>query len=80
MDESFPDFQFHMKNYQFPPFRRNRNSNGGGQLVFETQVSGTICIELTITKKKRCILFAYKPHLNKKTPPFSKKSQIVLIK
>ena len=27
----------------------------------ETKVSDTICIELTITKKKWCILFAYKP-------------------
>ena len=46
----------------------------GGKLVFvksgliakrvkdlETIVSETICIELTITKKKWCILFAYKP-------------------
>ena len=58
-----------MENYQFSPFRRDRNSKGGGKLVFvkngliakkvkdlETIVSETICIELTITKKKWCIL------------------------
>ena len=69
LDESFPDFHFHMESYQFPPFRRDRNSKGGGKLVFvkngliakrvkdlETIVSETICIELTITKKKWCIL------------------------
>ena len=74
LDESFPDFQFYMESYQFPLFRRDRNSKGGGKLVFvkngliakrvkdlETIVSETICIELTITKKKWCILFAYKP-------------------
>ena len=74
LDESFPDFQFHMKNYQFPQFRRGRNSKAGGKLVFvkngliakrvkdlETKVSETICIELTISKKKWYILFAYKP-------------------
>ena len=34
LHESFPDFQFHMESYQFPPFRRDRNSKGGGKLVF----------------------------------------------
>ena len=34
IDESFPDFQFEMENYQFPPFRRDRNSHGGGKIVF----------------------------------------------
>ena len=74
LDESFPDFQFHMENYQFPPFRRDRNSKGVGKVVFvknsliakrvkdlETKVSKTTCIELTIKKKKWRILFAYKP-------------------
>ena len=74
LDESFPDFQFHIENYQFSPFRRDRNSKGGDKLVFvkkgliskrvkdlEIKLSETICIELTITNKKWCILFAYKP-------------------
>ena len=55
-------------------YRRDRNSKGGGKLVFvkndliakrvkdlETKVSETVRIELTISKKKWCILFAYKP-------------------
>ena len=63
-----------MENYQFLPFRRDSNSKGGGELVFvkngltakrvkdlETKVSETICLELTISWKKWCILFAYKP-------------------
>ena len=71
LDESFPDFQFHMEDYPFPPFRRDRNSKSGSKLVFvkngltakrvkdlETKVSETICIELTTTKKMWCILFA----------------------
>ena len=73
LDESFPVSQFLMESYhQFPPFRRDRNSKGGGKLGFvkngltakrvkETNLSGTICIEFTISKKKWCILFAYKP-------------------
>ena len=28
-DESFPDFQFHVKNCHFPLFQRDRNSKGG---------------------------------------------------
>ena len=28
---------------------------------FETKNAGTICLELTIVKKKWCILFAYRP-------------------
>ena len=69
LDESFPDFQFHMENYhdnyQFSPFRRYINSKRGGKLDFvknsviakrvkdlETKVSGTVCIELTISNFK----------------------------
>ena len=67
LDQSFHDFQFHMENYQFPLFWRN--SKDGVKLVFvkndpianrvkdlETKASETIYIELTITKKKWCIL------------------------
>ena len=28
IDESFPDSQFFIENYQFPPYRRDRNSKG----------------------------------------------------
>ena len=65
LDSSYPDAQFQIIDYQFPPFRRDRNKYGGGKIVyirqgiitrrlpkFETQVSETICVELTISKKK----------------------------
>ena len=74
LDESFPDSQFLIENYQFPPFRRDRNSKVGGKIVyvrkgliskklkqFESEFIETICIEIKISKKKWCILFAYRP-------------------
>ena len=64
IDESFPDSQFFIENYQFPRYRRDRNSKGGGKIVyvrqgliskrlksFESKNIETICIELTIPKK-----------------------------
>ena len=63
LGSSFPNHQF--KGCQFPLFRRDRNSKGGGKLVFlregfiakkiqkfETKKIETICIEITIAKKK----------------------------
>ena len=60
-----------MENDQFPPFRRD--SKGSGKLVsvknalitkkvkdLETKVYETLCIELSISKEKLCILFAPK--------------------
>ena len=62
LDDSFPDQQFKIEGYQFPPFRRDRNNDGGGKIVFvkdgllvnrltefETNISETICLELTIS-------------------------------
>lgn len=73
LDESYPDWQFKIENYQFPPFRRDKKPKSGGKMVFvkkglivkrikslETKNSETICIELTVSKKKWCILFAYR--------------------
>ena len=70
---SYPDAQFQINHYQFPPFRRDRNKSGGGKIVFirqslitrrlpkfETKVFGTIYVELTISKKKCCMFFAYR--------------------
>ena len=37
LDESFPNSQFILENFQFPPFRRDRNSKGGGKLVYVKQ-------------------------------------------
>ena len=59
LDDSFPNSQFILENFQFPSFRKDRNSKGSGKLVYvkqgiltkrlenlETKFSGTICIEL----------------------------------
>ena len=73
LDESFPDQQFQIQGYQYPPFRKDRDRNGGGKMVFIRQglivkrlqelemKKESICIELTISKKKWCILFVYRP-------------------
>ena len=65
IDTSYPDDQFQINDYQFPPSRRDRNKFGGGKIAFmrqglitrrlpkfETKVSETICVELTIYKQK----------------------------
>ena len=65
LDSSLPDHQFKIEGRQFPSFRRDRNSKSGGKLVylwegitaeriakFETEKAETICIEITIAKKK----------------------------
>ena len=36
-DDSFPDSQFLIENYQFPSFRRDRNSKRGGKIVYVRQ-------------------------------------------
>ena len=59
LDDTFPDAQFMIENYQFPPFSKYRNKRGGGKMVFirkellakrlenfETKSTETICIEL----------------------------------
>ena len=77
LDASYQNAQFHIEGYQFPPFRRDRNKHGGGKMVFvrndiiakrleslEGKESETICIEFTISKKKWCTTFAYRPPKN----------------
>ena len=34
IDESFPNSQLFTENYQFPPYRRDRNSKGGSKIVY----------------------------------------------
>ena len=34
LDSSYPDSQFHIDGYQFPPFWRKRNKYGGGKIVY----------------------------------------------
>ena len=36
-DSSYPDSKFQINNYQFSPFRRDRNKYGGGKIVFIRQ-------------------------------------------
>ena len=63
--------------HQFPSFRRDRNKHGGGKMVFvrnniiakrleslEEKESETICIEITISNKRWCITFVYRPPQN----------------
>ena len=80
LDDSFPNSQFIVENFQCPPFRRDRNSKGSGKLVYvkqgiiakrlenlETKFSETICIELTNSNKKWCALFTYRLPKQSKT-------------
>ena len=74
IDSSFPNSQFKIDGYIFPPYRRDRDNHGGGKMVFiregfttkrlenlETKLSETICLELTASNKKCFTLFAYRP-------------------
>ena len=74
LDDSFPDSEFLIENYQFLSFRRNRNSKGGVKIIyvrqgliskrlknFELKNITTIWMEHTISGKKWCIVTG---HLN----------------
>ena len=87
IDSSFPDAQFHIEGYQYPPFRRDRDENGGGKIVYikegiitkrisnlEGKSSETICLEITFSKKKWCVVFAYRPPIKNKETFFSELS------
>ena len=91
LDSSYPDAQYKINHYQFPPFRRDRNKYGRGKMLFirqglitrrlpkfETKVSETICVELTISKKKWCILFAYRPPQSNNLKTFSEEINLSL--
>ena len=65
LDFSYPDSQYHVDGYQFLPFYRDQNKHVGGKIVYirkkliakrfvdtERYTSETICIEITISKKK----------------------------
>ena len=40
LDSSFPDSQFKIDGYHFPPFRKDINCHGGGLMVFQLIKSG----------------------------------------
>ena len=88
LDDSFPNSQFILEDFQFPPFRRNRNTKGDGKLVYvkqgiiakrlenlETKFSQTICIELTVSKKKISVLYLHIGPKSKIRLYFSKRYQ-----
>ena len=77
LDSSYSNDQFHIARNQFSPFSKDRNKYGGGKVVcirdgiiakrlenLEGKHSETICLELTVSKKKWCITFAYRPPSN----------------
>ena len=73
LDSSCPNTQFQIDGYQFPPFRKDRNKYGGGKMVYIRDaiiakcleiLEGKHSLELTISKKKWCITFAYRPTSN----------------
>ena len=55
LDSSFPNSQFRIDGYIFPPYRRDRDNNGGlfdYKETLETKLSQTVCLELTVSNKK----------------------------
>ena len=85
LHSSFPNHHFKIEGYQFPLLTRDQNSKGGGEMVFvredfitkqmknfERKKAEFICLELTIVKKKWCILFAYLPSSTDKEQFFDK--------
>ena len=91
IDSSYPDAQFQINDYQFPPFGGDRSKHGGGKIVFirqglitrrlpkfEAKVSEAICVELTISKKEWCILFAYRPPQNNNLKTFFEEMNLSL--
>ena len=82
LDESLLDQQFKIDGYQFPPFRRDRDKNGGGKVAFvregfivnkmkefEKNKSETIYLELFPIKNR--LLCTYTDILMKQTRKFS---------
>ena len=92
LDFSFPNHQFKIDGYQFPPLRRDRNSKGGGKIVFvqegfltkqmkdfDTKNAETICLELTIVEKSGGFFLLTVPQTPIKKK-FLMKFQLALIK
>ena len=74
-----------------PTYRKERNKNGGGKIVFrrkglitkrlkifEGDISETICLQVTISKKVWFITYVYRPpYNNNKEISFSELSNIL---
>ena len=74
LGENFPDAQFYVEGYNLTPYRRDRNTNGGGLMVFirkdlitrrikelESTKTEVISLELTVSKRKWIIFSVYRP-------------------
>ena len=74
LNSEFPDAQFKIDGYHFPPFRKDRDANGGGLMIFvrndiitrrlqdfEPKDLECICIEPTLSKQKWAIFSVYRP-------------------
>ena len=75
LNSEFPDAQFKIDGYHFPPFRKDRDENGGRLVIFvrndiitrrlqdfEPKDLECICIELTLSKNKWAIFSVYRSH------------------
>ena len=74
LHSSYPDAQFEIPGYKYPPYRKDRNKNGGVKIAFirevlitkrlkafEVDISETICLEVTISKKIWFITYVFRP-------------------
>ena len=90
LDETFPDAQFMIENYQLPLFRRDRNKKGGGKMAFirkellakrlenfENKSTETFCVKFLISKRKWSIIFTYRPPKYDKKVFFQEISKLV---
>ena len=77
LDSSYPDPQFKISSYQYPPYRREQHKYGGGEIVFlkegliegrlrdfEGDTTDTICLKIIVSKRIWLIVFAYRPPIN----------------
>ena len=86
LDASFPDAQFHIEGY----LGEIVTKMGGGMIfiregliakrsyAYEDNTSKTICLEVTISKKKWCITFAYRPPYNSNKDGFFNENILVV--
>ena len=68
LDSSFPNHQFKIEGYQFPPLRRDRNSKGGREMVFVWE--GFIASKWKTLKRKTLKLYVLNLPLLRKSDAF----------
>ena len=86
----FPDVQFQVDGYVYPPYRKDRTKHGGGIMVFvkndlitkrkqefESDSVEIISLELTISRKKWIIFSFYRPPKSNIANFFSELSKCV---